>query len=166
MIQQREGSFPKLQRFLIHCLSASQLRSAAVFLFGLCGRIILVGTLPVLKLMTVYLAVKCLPTILNNSEQFVTTNLCMATDAPVVFSWLLSQSMASKNIFAKNRQKDIVQMNHELESRYGLRPLFKYVAFTQNTADLITRGLTLRKSLSNFEFWCSGPPWLREIFLQ
>ena len=81
-------------------------------------------TLPVLELMAVYLALKCLPTILSNCEQFVPTKLCVATDAQVVFSWLLSQSMVSMNIFAKNRLKDALRMNRELESQYGLNPLF------------------------------------------
>ena len=61
-------------------------------------------------------------------NSFVPTKLCVATDAQVVLSWLLSQSMASKNIFAKNRLKDVLRMNRELESQYGLKPLFKYVA--------------------------------------
>ena len=90
-------------------------------------------TLPVLELMAVYLALKCLPTILSNCEQFVPTNLCVATDAQVVLSWLLSQSMAIKNIFAKNRLKDVLQMNRELESQYGLKPLFKYVVTTKSS---------------------------------
>ena len=122
-------------------------------------------TLPVLELMAVYLALKCLPTILDNCEGFVPTNLVVATDAQVVLSWLLSQTMNSKNIFARNRLKDILQMNLGLESQYGLKPLFKYVATSQNPADLITRGLSIRKFRSNLGLWCSGPSWLSEGIL-
>ena len=57
-------------------------------------------------------------------------------------------------------------MNCELESQYGLKPLFKYVVTTQNPADMITRQLTLNRFLSNFEFRCAGPPWLGEGLLQ
>ena len=73
--------------------------------------------------------------------------------------------MAIKNIFIKNRLKDALRMNRKLESQYGLKPLFKYVVTTQNPADMI-RGLTLKRFLSNFEFWCAGPPWLGEGPLQ
>ena len=108
--------------------------------------------------MPVFLAFKCLLTILDNCEGFVPVNLCVATDAQVVLSRLLSQNMAGKNIFAKNRLKYILHINLELESRYSLKTLFKYVETTHNPADLIT----LRRFRSNFEFWCSGPSWLRE----
>ena len=52
----------------------------------------------------------------------------------------------------------VLRMNRELESQYGLITLFKYVVTTQNPADMITTELTLKRILSNFEFWCAGPP--------
>lgn len=49
-------------------------------------------------------------------------------------------------------------MSRGLNSQYGLRPHFKYFATTQNPADLITRGLTLKKS--NLGLFDHGPSWL------
>ena len=51
-------------------------------------------------------------------------------------------------------------MNRELESQYGLKPL----VCGHDTKS--TRGLTLKRFLSNFEFWCASPPWLGEGLLQ
>lgn len=69
--------------------------------------------------------------------------------------------MAIKNIFARNRLKDILQTSRGLDSQYGHRPHFMYGATTQNLVDLITRGLTLTKFRFNLEFWCHVPYWLR-----
>lgn len=117
-------------------------------------------TLPVLELMAVFLAFKCLPSILDNCEGFIPTNLCVATDAQVVLSWLLSQTMASNNIFARNRLRDVLMMKTELETRYGLQIFFKYVNTQSNPADLITRGISLRQFRSCLDFWRVGPSWL------
>lgn len=65
-------------------------------------------------------------------------------DAQVMFSWVLSQSLTSKNIFARNRLKDILQMISRLDLKYKLKPHLKYVATMQNLTNLITRGLTLK----------------------
>lgn len=53
-------------------------------------------------------------------------------------------------------------MSHRLDLQYGLRPHFKYVATTKNPANLITRGLTLKKFMSSLEFLYHGPPLLHD----
>lgn len=61
----------------------------------------------------------CLLTILDNCKEFLPSNLYVVTNAWVVLSWILLQSIASKNIFAKNGVKDILQMSHGLDSQYN-----------------------------------------------
>lgn len=53
-------------------------------------------------------------------------------------------------------------MSRRLDSRYGIRPHFKYVATTQNLANLISRGLTLKKFMSSLEFLYHGPSFLHD----
>lgn len=60
-------------------------------------------TLSTLELMAVFLALRYLPTILDNCKEFLSSNLYVATDTQVVLLCVLSQSMASKN-----RLKDIL----------------------------------------------------------
>jgi len=117
-------------------------------------------TLPTLELMAIYLALKCLPTILDGCKSLIATRLYVATDAQVVLSWILSQSMASKSIFARNRLKDVLQMKDQIAARYGLETNFRYIHTSQNPADLITRGMSLKRFKSVFNFWFSGPSWM------
>lgn len=74
-------------------------------------------TLPTLELMAVFLVLKYLPTILENCKEVPLSKLCVATDAQVALSWVLSQSITNKSIFARNRLKDILQMSVSLEDK-------------------------------------------------
>ena len=116
-------------------------------------------TLPTLELMAVFLALKYLPTILDGCKGVCPSGLCVAKDAQVVLSWTFSETIASKNIFARNSLTGILQMCLDLETEYGIKPTFRYVSTTENLADLITRGLTMKKFQDNFEFWYHGPSW-------
>lgn len=74
-------------------------------------------------------------------------------DTQVVLSWILSRSVASKNIFVKNRLRDVLQMSGKLETQFGLVPSFKYVLLPK-----IQRTSSLEDCLNptiNF-----GPSWL------
>lgn len=53
-------------------------------------------------------------------------------------------------------------MSHRLDLQYGIRPHFKYVTTTQNPANLITIGLTLKKFMSSLEFLYHGPSLLHD----
>lgn len=103
--------------------------------------------------MAVFLELKCLPIILDSCKGFISSKCYVVTYAQVVLSWILSQTMASKIIFARNRLKDIIQTSRGLDSHYELRSHFMYVAITQNPVDLITRGLARKNFRFYLEFW-------------
>lgn len=69
-----------------------------------------------------------------------------------MLSWILSGSIASKHIFARNRLRDVLQMSGELEIHFALSPSFKYVLTIHNPTDLTTIGLSLRRFKSDLKF--------------
>ena len=120
-------------------------------------------TLPTLELLSVFLALKCLPTVLKAYSKSKISKITIAVDAQVVLSWLLSENIddvKTKNLFVRNRLKDISVMLKELGEKYGIPMNFQYINTQQNPADLITRGLTMEKFRENFNFWIAGPEWL------
>ena len=52
-------------------------------------------------------------------------------------------------------------MTQELKVKYNLDIVSKYVPTDQNTADLLTRGLSLNKFKDLLQFWTYGPEWLK-----
>ena len=119
-------------------------------------------TLPTLELLAVYLAFKCLPSVLNAVKGCV-TDITVASDSQVVLSWILSSKINRKNVFAQNRVKDIVKFHSDLSESYKLNVKFKYIATTSNPADLLTRGVSYSDLLCKFDFWTLGPEFLREV---
>ena len=117
-------------------------------------------TLPTLELLAVYLALKCLKNISSSFCHLDIKNLFLAVDAQVVLAWLLSSRVNSRNVFVSNRLKDINVLKEEVLSRLGVSVVYKYVPTDNNPADLITRGLTLKKFRDNMQFWIRGPSWL------
>lgn len=117
-------------------------------------------TLTTLELLAVYLALKCLPTVLRGCSRFTPTKMQVIMDSQVVLSWIISGSIVRKNLFARNLMKDILQMVAELDSLIGLTPSFRYVLTTENPADLIARGLMLERFRTCLQFWCHGPDWI------
>ena len=117
-------------------------------------------TLPVLELLSVFLAFKCLHQILKNFSKF-TSNVYISSDAQIVLSWLLSDVLQTKSIYTKNRVKNIHEMKRKLEGKYQTSFHFRYVPTDQNPADLLTRGLKLEKFKQNLSFWLEGPAWLK-----
>ena len=116
-------------------------------------------TLPSLELLSVFLAVKCLDTLLvSYQDQFKFVNIFV--DAQIVLSWLLSGNVKVKNIFIKNRVKDIMSMKSELEVKHKLKISFSYVQTSENPADLCTRGISTREFKSKFPYWMKGPTWI------
>ena len=89
-------------------------------------------------------------------------NVYLCVDAQIVLSWILSRNVKSKNIFARNRVKDIGQICDEINSEYSLKCQFKYVPTSENCADLVTRGLTYAKFLDQFDFWVFGAKFIRK----
>ena len=71
----------------------------------------------------------------------------------------------NKNVFAKNRIKDI-HMIQELKKSYNVSINFKYIPGSENPADLLSRGLKFDKFKENLMFWLHGPNWLSEYHVQ
>ena len=116
-------------------------------------------TLPTLELLSIYLAMKCLPTFLTQNYNF--TKVFMCSDSQVALSWVLTKCVKSKNIFARNRVSDITSMLSEYSMKFDLKVGFKYVPTDLNPSDLLTRGLTLDQFKVYFEFWDKGPKFLQ-----
>ena len=116
-------------------------------------------TLPSLELLSVFLAMKCLNTLLSSYDnQFKFLNVFV--DAQIVLSWLLSGNVKVKNVFVKNRVKDIMSIKTEIENKYKLKIKFCYVNTMENPADLITRGISTKEFQSKFAYWMKGPTWI------
>ena len=113
-------------------------------------------TLPTLELMSVFLALKCLPTVvsaLNNQVK----DIVIHVDAQIVLSWILTGHVKTKNVFARNRVTDITEMRTELRRKHHLECKFAYVPTDYNPADLLTRGLSFNQFLEREYFWLHGP---------
>lgn len=105
-------------------------------------------TLPNLQLLAVYLALKCLPTVLRGCIGISPTKIQVATDSQVVLSCtIISGSIVSKNLFARNRLKMVAGL---------VTSSFWYVLTMENPVDLITRGLMLEKFKACIRFCCHG----------
>ena len=114
-------------------------------------------TLPTLELLGVFQVVKFIFKLVNIYRKFRIKSIYLAVDAQVVLSWLLTERVKIKNIFAANRIKDIQLMISDLKTTYSLNVHFKYVPTRENPADLLTRGLTLAAFKEDLDFWLKGP---------
>ena len=99
-------------------------------------------SLPTLELLSVFLAVKGLFSLLKTYKKFKINKIVIAVDAQVVLSWLLTDLVKTKNQLACNRIKDIHRMIKDLKDKFKIPISFKYVPTDQNPADLLTRGLS------------------------
>lgn len=102
-------------------------------------------TFPTLKLLFVYLALKCLSLVLKNYKKIYSKNIYVAVDTQVVLSWILSQSIRGKNIFTENCLTEIIHMLNQDTYQFSVGLVFKYVPSAKNPADLITRRVSLKK---------------------
>ena len=117
-------------------------------------------TLPTLELLGVFQAVKFIFKIVQTYKRFKIRSIYIAVDARVVLSWLLTDRVKIKNVFAANRIKYIQAMISDLKT-FSLNVYFKYVPTRENPTDLLTRGLTLAAFKEDLDFWLKGPTWLR-----
>ena len=118
-------------------------------------------SLPTLELLGVFLAFKGLFSLLKTFSRVKFNHIYVAVDAQVVLSWLLSDSVKTKNQFARNRIRDVHRMKRDLLDQYRVPISFKYVRTDENPSDLLTRGLSLESFKQNLDFWLYGPKWLQ-----
>ena len=117
-------------------------------------------TLPMLEFLGVYLAMKCLPLVLESFTAVKFQNVTITVDSQIVLQWLLADSVSTKSIFTRNRIKDIGMFKENLRDRYGVSLRFKYVRSEDKPCGLINRGLSHAEFEKNLEFWLNGPVWL------
>ena len=118
-------------------------------------------TLPTLELLSVFVGLQGLITILRNFNNFKFKSICVGVDAQVVLSWILSDTVKTKKPFTANRIKDIKKMKNDILNEFNIDIQFKYVPTADNPADLLTRGLSLVSFKQNLDFWLKGPNWIR-----
>ena len=120
-------------------------------------------SLPTLELLGVYIALKNISVIMNTYKGLI-ENIFINVDAQIVLSWLLTDvtKLKTKNIYAKNRIKDIKVMVDDIGRNYNIEVKFKYVSTQENPADLLTRGLTFDQFNDNLKFWFNGPDWINK----
>ena len=116
-------------------------------------------SIPTLELLSVFLAFKCIHTILSSLTCKV-ASINMAVDAQIVLSWLLTGNIKAKNQFAKNRLKDIYELKSELANIFGVTVNFTHIATDLNVSDLLTKGLTYNAFKTKFDLWKTGPEFL------
>ena len=120
-------------------------------------------TLATLELMSVYLALKSLPLVLDSFPNIKVPEIIVAVDSQIVLSWLLSENAKTKNVFTLNRIKDVSLFKKGISDDYQANINFKFVNSEYNPADLITRGLAFQEFEKKKEFWCRGPQWLNTV---
>ena len=109
--------------------------------------------------MSVFLALKCVETIVNSLDVKV-IDIYIAVDAQIVLSWVLNNKVKTKNIYAKNRINDIAKFRDDIKNKFDLNAKFKYIPTELNPSDLITRGITFKQLTEKFMFWVHGPSFL------
>ena len=85
----------------------------------------------------------------HSSTQFWRNNCCSGFSDCVVSGF--KTLFRPKNIFAKNRMKDIKDIKRGIATKYSIRILFKYVPTDAHLADMITQGIFI-DSLKPIDF--------------
>ena len=119
-------------------------------------------TLPTLELLSAYLAIITLRTLLKSYAQMKLKHICIAVDSQVVLSWLLSENIKAKSQYTRNRLKDVHKMISEIKQDFLVETHFKYVPTAENPADLLSRGISLQKFQQTLQYWTYGPKWIAE----
>ena len=117
-------------------------------------------SLPTLELLAVFIAFKDLRFEVRGYSDAVITDIYIFFDAQVVLSWLLKDNIKIKYIFAGSRVKDINDMKNQIEKNSDFRIKYKYVYTTDNSADLISKGIIIAKFENVYEFWSHEPHWV------
>lgn len=118
-------------------------------------------TLPTLELLSVFIGLQGLKTMLGIFKNCNFRKVYVAVDAQIVLSWILSDIVKNKKVFVANRIKDIKKMKADIFAEFSVEIQFKYVPTAENPADLLTRGLSLESYKQNLDVWLKGPTWIR-----
>ncbi|KAG1713941.1 hypothetical protein GQR58_002015 [Nymphon striatum] len=118
-------------------------------------------TLPTLELLSVYLALKCIKSIIKDPNFNVQiSELNIFTDSQVALNWLLTGHALKKNVFVNNRLKEIKEIHSYLNSM-NLPLNAHYVPTEHNVADLQTRKTKIGVFMEQFSYWIAGPDWIK-----
>ena len=115
-------------------------------------------SIPQLELLSVFLALKCIPLILDSINVSV-DHIRIWSDAQVVLEWLTS-GCKSKSKFTSNRLEDIESMKLKMHNQLSCEISHHYVPTSSNVADMLTRGLTAKEFSKKVLLWLHGPDWL------
>ena len=100
-------------------------------------------TSPTYELLAIYLALKCLPSVMVNS--MTVRNIFICSDSQVALGWTLTECVKTKNIFARNHVRDISLMINNFSRDFKIEIKFKFIPTDLNCADLITHGISVLK---------------------
>ena len=117
-------------------------------------------SIPQLELLAVFLALKCLPLMLDSMDTPV-GHVRLWSDAQVVLEWLTT-GCKTKSKFTSNRLEDITTMKKQLQEQHHCKITHHYVSTESNVADMLTRGLTSKEFSKKLPLWCHGPGWLSD----
>ena len=117
-------------------------------------------SLPQLELLGAVVACQGVLTMLEIFKHVKINNVYIHLDAQIVLSWLLSSALP-KNNYTSNRIKDVKKMVKVVFDTYNVKVSFRYVPTGDNTADMLSRGISFSKFSENLDFWTHGPDWIR-----
>lgn len=117
-------------------------------------------SLPTLELLAVFLVFKCIESLLDSLTGIAIDSIYIGIDSQIVLTWVLSECVKAKNIFARNRVSDISLVRKRLLEERDLTCQFKYIPTDLNPADLLTRGLSSKEFTKKFAFWIHGPDFI------
>ena len=118
-------------------------------------------TLPTLELLAMFLAMQCIMTYFSNVNcHLKVKNIHFLADSQIALSWLIKGKVAKRNVFVTNRLKDIKQYRESLD-KSNIDYDFSYVPTEFNIADMLTKPVSVKKFVDNYDLWCNGPSWIK-----
>ena len=118
-------------------------------------------TIPQTELLSMYLSLKCLTSLLESYSAIPFIDINLWTDSQIVLQWVLGTNVDKpKNKFTKNRIIEIKDMIKEIYQNSKLPINLRYIKTDENPADLLTRGMKLKDFQKVIKFWQVGPQWL------
>ena len=117
-------------------------------------------TLPSLELFSVYMALKCLSSMINSVNFFFQlSNITFMLDSQVALNLILFEKVNAKNIFVKNRIKEISELKESF-AQSNLKLNFEFVPTEFNIADILTKPISTGQFKSKSVSWLKGPVWI------